>query len=693
MAYKSKLYQLVEASDPKERMNARIRKRRQRAKEQVIRQTNPFDMVLVVKNRMNGDILIIDKESYTPKYHEIIVAPERINQSILNDILQDPKFTQTETSKRLFGNVKTDEAPADSTGPADSNLRAVPGTNGEQQIQQVTTPVPRQDIPFSMNNLLSGPVIGLGMMAGLSSQDLLKLGITEDELNEFNSSEEIQRISMKLAKDIAYYFKNSVGRDIREYTPTIIKNQLFNTTDYWKKMGGFDSMPKTDIVFRHKCVEESGKNNKCQETNCACTEAGVVQSEQMITFTVKYGASPVLSGKMNNESHAILYSTISLIDSMLNGNPIPDIQSQFDEKEKDGLKKLEDDIKFIKNICKTYISEKLETNSYNPDPKKQLELIDKLAQEIHLKIERIINSNILYRELFLHEALTGYLKFGSGSPANANKIIGILPDQYSVAMDDINIPFTRKIFTEDTKFVVSMKSVIDQSPDEKVEMESCKIRFGGRCPKLFTPDKFLIRNLINGYIGESKHFSYSPLRYLIEKKNQPITLQDFSQAIQNATGLIDLMNIFAIKPSEITISPIDFFTVSSTTFSAEKNIIRINGKIFQIPVQTDPIQVSDQETITEEINYDMLMERLINLKVKPKSAKRRDYRGEYKKFQASKKSKQARANRNRNRRIAMKKKLVRRGDKIDLDHIDGNPMHNYTWNLHRLPRSKNRAKH
>jgi hypothetical protein len=41
----------------------------------------------------------------------------------------------------------------------------------------------------------------------------------------------------------------------------------------------------------------------------------------------------------------------------------------------------------------------------------------------------------------------------------------------------------------------------------------------------------------------------------------------------------------------------------------------------------------------------------------------------------------------------MRKKLVRKGDKVDLDHIDGNPMHNYSWNLHRLPRSVNRAKH
>ena len=110
MKHRSKLYQLIEqTSDPKERMNARLRKRRQRDRERVQEQSNPLSMILVVKNKMNGEILIIDKESYTPKYHEIIIAPDKLNQAVLNDIVADPKFVQTETSKRLLGDVKGEQ--------------------------------------------------------------------------------------------------------------------------------------------------------------------------------------------------------------------------------------------------------------------------------------------------------------------------------------------------------------------------------------------------------------------------------------------------------------------------------------------------------------------------------------------------------------------------------------------------------
>lgn len=696
MKYRSKLYQLLEATDPKERMDARLRKRRQRDREKVQREVNPFNMILVVKNKMNGEILIIDKESYSPKYHEIIVSPEKMNQAIIKDILGDPNFVQTETSKRLFGDVKQGEKSA--TGPAAPTIAGggSGGVEGEAPIQQITTPAPKQEIPFTSANIVSGPMIALGMMSGLQSNDLLKLGISEDQLSEFNSSQEIQQVSMKIAKDISYYFEKNVGRSIVEYKPSMIVGQMFMTTDFWKKMGGFDSMPKAEMVFQHKCIEESvkNKNKDCMKTACACTESGIIPSQQVVTFSMKYGPSSILSGKMNNESRTIMYSTIALVDMLLNGQIDQNLMAQFNEKEKEALKKLEEDIKFIKNITKTYFNEKIMSQGDNVDIKDRLEKIDNLAENIHQKIERIINSNILYRELFLYEALTGYMKFGMNSPAYAQSMIAIYPEEYTVAMDQINLDFIRKISNEDVKFVVNLKSQIDQSPDEKSEIEACKIRNGGKCQSIFNPKNFAIRALVNSYLGERNLFKYSPLKYLTEQADPETAQQDFLTALEEATGLIDLMNIFAVRPEQITIGQIDFFLVTSTTFSAEKNIIRVNGKTFKIPVQMDPIPVSDQETVIEStIPYSTLSERLINLNVRPKSSKRRDYRREYKKFQSSRKAKLARAARVKNRRLAMRKKLVRKGDKVDLDHIDGNPMHNYSWNLHRLPRSVNRAKH
>jgi hypothetical protein len=73
--------------------------------------------------------------------------------------------------------------------------------------------------------------------------------------------------------------------------------------------------------------------------------------------------------------------------------------------------------------------------------------------------------------------------------------------------------------------------------------------------------------------------------------------------------------------------------------------------------------------------------------------KKRNYKDEYEKFQASEKSKSDRAKRNTNRRRALKEGKVHKGDDKEVDHVDGNPQNNSKDNLRVINRSKNRAKH
>jgi len=65
---------------------------------------------------------------------------------------------------------------------------------------------------------------------------------------------------------------------------------------------------------------------------------------------------------------------------------------------------------------------------------------------------------------------------------------------------------------------------------------------------------------------------------------------------------------------------------------------------------------------------------------------------EYKKYHASKKMKQERAMRNKNRRSALRKGLVRKGDDKQIDHINGNPRDNKRSNLRIISAKKNRKK-
>lgn len=74
-------------------------------------------------------------------------------------------------------------------------------------------------------------------------------------------------------------------------------------------------------------------------------------------------------------------------------------------------------------------------------------------------------------------------------------------------------------------------------------------------------------------------------------------------------------------------------------------------------------------------------------------SKKRDYKDEYKKFQASDDQKHDRAMRNKNRRHAEKDGKVCKGDGMDIDHRDGNPKNNSKSNLRVIPKGKNRGKH
>ena len=66
----------------------------------------------------------------------------------------------------------------------------------------------------------------------------------------------------------------------------------------------------------------------------------------------------------------------------------------------------------------------------------------------------------------------------------------------------------------------------------------------------------------------------------------------------------------------------------------------------------------------------------------------RNYKQEYERYHKSPEQKKRRAMRNKVRRQALKEGRVRKGDRIDIHHIDGNPMNFKKSNLRLQDRSK-----
>ena len=65
---------------------------------------------------------------------------------------------------------------------------------------------------------------------------------------------------------------------------------------------------------------------------------------------------------------------------------------------------------------------------------------------------------------------------------------------------------------------------------------------------------------------------------------------------------------------------------------------------------------------------------------------------EYRKYHAIKRMKQERALRNKNRRSAIRKGIVKKGDDKHIDHKNGNPRDNRKSNLRVISARKNRKK-
>ena len=72
--------------------------------------------------------------------------------------------------------------------------------------------------------------------------------------------------------------------------------------------------------------------------------------------------------------------------------------------------------------------------------------------------------------------------------------------------------------------------------------------------------------------------------------------------------------------------------------------------------------------------------------------KKRDYRKEYDTYHARPEQRAARSNRNKARRQMEREGRVRKGDGMEVDHKDGNPMNNRRSNLQVMTRRANRRK-
>ena len=713
------------------RVAARRRKQAQRSREKEIRQSDPSQMAMVVRDK-NNRIIIVDKDSYEPQNHIPVVKPQDMNYSVALKVSQDPSFKPTITAQRILGDQLKSGPPSETPETSQPSGGGAPSVSQQQQSMGVPTGIPLRDTTVINSSIAKWlPGVALNVLRGMSVDQQIKAKlITPEQAQQFMFSENMQEFGQEIAQKLAEAFYKLTGRNINEYQMNFVGEEPMEMSELWVQNQANTNNPKTDIVFTHLCVSESTKDKRCAESVCACEQFGVSPEEQTIKINVKFGNVSFLNGKANGDVRSIISYMQQKIAELLSGSTriVIDQENYINESDKKSLeiigKHLEEYSQYMSEKYKD-MDIRISMNAVNLTSKNKMkECNDNYLQQIiesrmetARKLRDIFSTSRIAQKLFLHEVLTGAQKYNN-SIASATHLLAIDPDSLEIKLNKIDEALIDQILDSE-KFVldVNFKSIVCNS---LTEMKSWKktvseyIDLGKEVPEQIDPTKFCGRQMVQpDQIEQVKEdrFKFSILSALFEQEVKPDTLeieqvdpQDrfennylkniltvMNEMLKNKKSPIEkyqvLLTILNSVPNGIFTSPIDLFDAIEDRDGIKVTPITINGRQRFINVMNIPIFNVDNPKTLDNVN-----EHYSFAKKFLSERKSRNYRREYDTFQGTEQQKKNRAKRNRNRRRALRNGTVRKGDGKDIHHVDGNPNNNHSKNLRVVDKSYNRSK-
>jgi hypothetical protein len=714
---------LREEKSPAEmRIEARRRKQKQRAKEQEVRQMDPARLAMVVRDE-KGKLLIVDKNSFESDKHTVVIPSSDMSYEVAMRISKDENFKNTLTSQRILGDkvTKPKEEKEETTQKADKKVSSA----GEvrQDIGMPSAPI--QDttqIDHSMAKWV--PFVALNAMKGIDPKNAVKNNsISNDQANQYAFSDNMKEFGDKVAANFMDSFMKMTGRNITEYDIQILQPQAYPTSETWKNF----ALPKdnaiSDVVFSHICTKGS-------KDGSACMASGLAPEEQFIKFNIKYGNTTLIAGKTNNNSKAIFSTVVQKINSLLLGserNIFGNEISISDSDKKcleDIVKKLNDYGNLLTNKLKMYEGNtvpQVAATTTQTDIRNQIEQnllkIHEIKTETNFKLREIFSTRIA-KKLFLHELLTGSLKFDN-SIASATHMMTIDPETFDVKLNAISEAYIDQIIDSNLfKFDINFKLDHCGTISEQVAFDNASnniVSQGIPVPESLDSLRFCGRDSIKVKLKENR-FKYSILSKLFEQpeptpqpeieikvKEEQASSQDQFENIYLKNYLSELyklnktvnkpleryqliLNMFRTNVDTIEASPINLHDVSDERDGAKVTTVYINGKQRNIHIMNIPFFDSDDTKANENP-----MESLVYAKKFIAEKKARNYRREYDNYHSKAKQRANRVKRVLARRKLMKMGRVRKGDRKDVDHINGNPQDNSIKNLRVRNRSENRA--
>lgn len=211
----------------------------------------------------------------------------------------------------------------------------------------------------------------------------------------------------KLPKELSQYKKafEALKKYSSKYKVEIAQfsGRREQTTDFWKKETGKEAdEPKTDIIsVDEKKLRLSAKKGAAQLMSAKKDEGK---------------ATVIAAAKLSDLEKSSLNKVLKMVDQLADNTRTEKLNTSE-------LKKM--DVKSIKS-------------KININAKKIIEEATKTQTKLQEELRELFNSDPKFKQAFAYEAMTGRVKFGQGSKAEANFVIAFNNDFTDAKLEDIS---------------------------------------------------------------------------------------------------------------------------------------------------------------------------------------------------------------------------------------------------------------
>ena len=639
----------------KRRQQNRENKRSQRSRDEQKRNAGDTANNIMVVRNTNGDVSIIDKETYNKREHEVLVPADKATIGIVEKYTKNPAFVNTKTSIKLFGNIK-------GAGESKEKSKKEDSTESQQMEKQpppmvvATKKASKQDTyatTHSAEEMEQGIAFYANTMLGLTPEQMISMNLLDKSRIDRVISNQNESFAPSCQRAAEQLFKQYGGLFIKQSGRSRKDSQLTETA---KSNGVRDRTPKSDLLL----VDSKGKI--------------------IITLSLKIGDSQLTSGGTAETTNHLKWAMFQRGDIL----------------EETSKKAIDDFIEFFA----INLSGSMRTSSgpvslfqkgssregQNPDITKREELHQKATEMLN----NILNSDKKMASSFVYSLMTGVGKFKDGDSAIASHIFSANRDGTDEKITIIDEDYCEKLLSN-IKFQVRFKSSAVSKGDDKVKWREFKERKKSLGEKYTIEDDwrpYYFRTVLGAILTEHRivnSFINNIFEQITDKKleqiipEKPKTNQESLKYMRDAFEYIGndsfkLYQFFEDNYDFIVSEPVVEWTELATNTSSITNIIYINGKEFQVPVE-QPYNYAVDGTMSSPLSEKY----------------QRDYKSEYDNYHGKPKQRSNRSKRVLARRLLMRLGKVKKGDGKDVDHRDGNPQNNSKNNLRVRDRSENRA--